>query len=411
MSINDQPAPQQPTQPTHPMPPWLQPGAGGPSGPGWTAAPAGQQGEPPRPPRRHRRVLAGVVAAGVAFAAGAGATAWAVGVPGSTLGGALSHRTLSTASIVRMTDPAVVDIVSTLGDQGGAAAGTGIVLTSSGEILTNNHVIDGATSIRVTDIGNGRTYSASVTGYDATRDIAVLKLSGASGLKTATIGDSSAVKVGSKVVGIGNAGGKGGLPSVAAGNVTGLGKSITAVDAGSGSSERLTNVIRTNADIQAGDSGGPLLNTAGEVVGIDTAASTSQSQAQAAGVTQAFAIPINRAISIANQIESGTASATVHLGATAFLGVGVSSQGLPGSSTTGSGAAVAGVEQGSAAAGAGIVTGDVITSIGGQAVSSPTALRDALISHHPGGTVSVGWTDQSGQQHSANVVLGSGPAA
>jgi S1-C subfamily serine protease len=407
MSIHDQPS-----QSTHPMPEWLQPSAGGPAGPGWTAGPATAQGQPPLPPRprRPRRLLAGVVAAGVAFAAGAGATAWAVGVPGSGLGGALAgNRVLSTASIVKMTDPAVVDIVSNLGNTGAQSAGTGIVLTSSGEILTNNHVIDGATAIRVTDVGNGRTYSASVTGYDATRDIAVLKLNGASGLKTASIGDSSGVRFGNKVVGIGNAGGKGGLPSVAEGKVTGLGKSITAVDQGSGSSERLTGVIRTNADIQPGDSGGPLLNTAGQVIGIDTAASTAQSET-ATSVTQAFAIPINRAISIAKQIESGTASATVHLGATAFLGVAVSSQG-PGSRATVGGAGVAGVEPGSAAASTGITGGDVITSIGGQAVSSPTALRDALIAHHPGETVSVGWTDQSGQQHAANVVLGSGPAA
>jgi S1-C subfamily serine protease len=160
--------------------------------------------------RRPRRLVAGVVAAAVAFAGGAGAAAWAVGVPGTSINGALANKTLSTASIVQMTDPAVVDIVSTLGGQGAESAGTGIVLTSSGEVLTNNHVIDGATSIRVTDVGNGQTYSASVRGYDATRDIAVLKLQNASGLKTATLGDSSTVGVGQKVVAVGNAGGRGG---------------------------------------------------------------------------------------------------------------------------------------------------------------------------------------------------------
>jgi S1-C subfamily serine protease len=375
--------------------------------------PGGGYGGPGGPaPRRPRRMMAGVLAAVIAFAGGAGVTAWAVGVPGTSIGGALTHKTLSTASIVQKTDPAVVDIVSTLGGQGAASAGTGIVLSSDGEVLTNNHVIDGATSIRVTDVGNGRTYSATVTGYDASHDVAVLKMSNASGLKTATLGDSSTVGVGDKVVAIGNAGGRGGLPSVATGQVTGLAKSITAVDQGSGSSERLTGMIRTNADIQAGDSGGPLLNTQGQVVGINTAASTAETAA-ATNTTQAFAIPITRALGTAHQIESGQASDSVHIGPTAFLGVQISSQGsgqgAPGSSS--GGAPVAGVVDGGPAAGAGITAGDTIVSIGGESVTSPTSLRDHLVAHHPGDRVSVTWHDQSGQTHSATVQLGTGPAA
>jgi S1-C subfamily serine protease len=419
--VQGQPDAQGPAQPESQSP---QPGAGFPSAPGFPPGADGGHGGygahggyggPVGPRRRPRRLLTGVAAAVVAFAAGAGATAWAAGVPGTSLGGALSsHRVLSTASIVQMSDPSVVNIVSQLGGQGAESAGTGIVLTSSGEVLTNNHVIDGATSIRVTDVGNGQTYPATVVGYDATRDVAVIKLAGASSLKTATIGNSSDVSVGQKVVALGNAGGQGGTPKVAAGNVTGLGKSITAQDAGSGSSESLTNMIRTNADIQPGDSGGPLMNTAGQVVGIDTAASSSQAEAQA-GAVQAFAIPISRAVSIAGQITAGMASATVHIGATAFLGVEVQSAGsgqagVPGSPGT-SGAAVAGVVQGGAAAGAGIGAGDVITSVGGRQVSSPTDLRNALVSLRPGATVPVTWQTQSGQTQSANVVLGSGPAA
>jgi len=363
------------------------------------------------PPRRPRRMMAGVLAAVIAFAGGAGVTAWAVGVPGTSIGGALTHKTLSTASIVQKTDPAVVDIVSTLGGQGAASAGTGIVLSSNGEVLTNNHVIDGATSIRVTDVGNGRTYSATVTGYDATHDIAVLKMNNASGLKTATLGDSSTAGVGDKVVAIGNAGGRGGLPSVATGQVTGLNKSITAVDQGSGSSERLTGMIRTNADIQAGDSGGPLLNTSGQVIGINTAASSAETAA-ATSTTQAFAIPISRALGTAHQIDSGQASDTVHIGPTAFLGVQISGQGgqgQPGGAA--SGAPVAGVVTGGPAATAGITAGDTIVSIGGDSVTSPTSLRDHLVAHHPGDRVSVTWQDQSGQTHSATVQLATGPAA
>jgi S1-C subfamily serine protease len=393
------------------------PGSGAPHGAGgYYHTPGGQYAQypypgypqPPQPPRRpKRRLLAGAAAAVIAFGAGAGVTAWAAGVPGTSLTGALASPQLSTAAIVQKIDPAVVDIVSTLSN--GEAAGTGIVLTSSGEILTNNHVIDGATSIAVTDVGNGQTYQATVTGYDATHDIAVLKLKGASGLTTASLGDSGKVSVGSKVVAVGNAGGRGGTPSVAEGQVTGLNKQITAVDQGSGTSETLTGVIRTNADIQPGDSGGPLLNTAGQVIGMDTAASSAQT-ASATGqpaAIQAFAIPINQAVDTAKQIEAGKASATVHIGATAFLGVGVSSQG--GSQVNG--ALIAGTVPGGAAAGAGIVAGDVITAVGGTAVTSANGLRDALTAHQPGDTVKVTWETQAGQTQSAGVVLGSGPAA
>ena len=374
------------------------PGYGFPAGPGFP--PGGDGGyRPPAGPRRPHRILAGAAAAIIAFGAGAGVTAWANGA-----GGSGASKVLSTSKIVQMADPSVVNIVSTLGGQGAESAGTGIVLSSSGEVLTNNHVIDGATAIQVTDVGNGHTYQAKVVGYDASHDIAVLKLQGASDLQTATIGDSDTVQVGHKVVALGNAGGEGGSPKVASGQVTGLGAAITAQDEGSSSSERLTNMIRTNAPIQPGDSGGPLMNTSGQVVGIDTAASSQQESAQN-GTIQAFAIPIDRAVSIAGQISSGKASGTVHIGATAFLGVEVSGQ------LTGSGAGVVGVVAGGAAASAGITGGDVITSVDGHAVTSPTSLRDTMTTLKAGSTVQVTWQTQSGQSQSASVVLGSGPAA
>ena len=391
-----------------------QPGGPGYVGPGY-GEPYGVPGREPRP-RKSRRLVAGIVAVGIAFAGGAGAAAWAVGVPGTSIGGALSHKTLSTSAIVQKTDPAVVDVVSTLGDQGAESAGTGIVLTSDGEVLTNNHVIDGATAIRVTDVGNGQTYQAKVVGYDPTHDIAVLKLQGASGLKTATIGTSSGVSVGQKVVAVGNAGGKGGLPSVATGHVTGLSASITAVDEGSGSSERLTGMIRTNAGIQAGDSGGPLLNTSGQVIGMNTAASTGMTEAStgSAQAEQAFSIPISRAVSTAGKITAGQATTTIHIGSTAFIGVGVagsnSGQGAPGGSAT-RGASVQGVVQGGPAAAAGIQAGDTIVSINGKAVTSSSSLRNNLVIYHPGDQVTVKWVTQSGQTHSAQITLATGPAA
>jgi S1-C subfamily serine protease len=339
---------------------------------------------------------------------------------------AFGATTLTTSQISAKVDPGLVDVVSTLGYQNGEAAGTGMVLTSTGEVLTNNHVIDGATSIKVTDVGNGRTYTAKVVGYNKTSDVAVLQLQNASGLQTVSL-SSSGVQSGDKVVALGNAGGKGGTPSVATGTVTGTGKTITASDESAGDAEQLSGLVETNAGIQPGDSGGPLVNTQGQVVGMDTAASTgisttgfgSQSQQTA---TQAFAIPISQASSIASQIEAGNASSTVHIGTTAFLGVEVSSSasgtggyggyyGNGSGSTTSSGATVAGVVSGSAAAQAGLAQGDVITSVAGHTVTSSTDVSSALAQHHPGDKVSISWTDQSGQSHTATVTLGSGPAA
>ena len=290
------------------------------------------------------------------------------------------------------------------------------MLTPSGVILTNNHVIKGATSIRVTDIGNGHTYAARVVGYDQSKDIAVLQLVGASGLQTVALGDSSTVQVGNKVVALGNAGGKGGTPSVAVGKVASLGAAINASDEGSGTVEHLTGLIRHTAPIQPGDSGGPLVSNTGRVIGIDTAGSSSagfQLQGGQSQATQAFAIPINEAVTLAHQIQAGQASATVHIGATGILGVEVmpADQAAANGVSAGSGAAIAGTVSGLPADRAGLVQGDVITSADGHQISSPSALQAALEPHHPGDSVRIGWTDQFGQAHSATLVLANGPAA
>jgi S1-C subfamily serine protease len=385
--------------------PWYGPqGPAGPYGPYGQAGPgaAGYPGEP-EPPRRRRRAPLALTAA-VALAIGAGA-AWAATASGA------AATALTTSQIVSRTDGAVVDVVSTLGNQNGTASGTGIVLTANGEVLTNNHVINGATSIKVRDVGNGQAYSASVVGYDASHDVAVIQLQGASGLQTANLGDSSTVTVGDKVVAIGNAGGQDGTPSVATGRVTALHQSITASDESSGTAENLTGLIRTDANIQPGDSGGPLVSASGRVVGIDTAASSGSVQLNSSATTQAFTIPINEALSIARQIEAGTASSTVHIGATGLLGVEIASASQQLGNPAGSGAELAGVAPGSGAANAGLAAGDVITAVGGHSVGSASDVRSALNGYHPGDKVGVTWTDQAGQSHSATVVLGSGPAA
>jgi S1-C subfamily serine protease len=319
-----------------------------------------------------------------------------------------------------------VDINSTFNYQSASGAGTGIVLTANGEVITNNHVINGATSISVTDLGNGKTYSATVVGYDDTDDIAVLQLENASGLTTAAIGDSSSATVGEPVVAIGNAGGVGGTPTSAGGSITALRRSITAGDELDGTSEQLSGLIQVNADVQSGDSGGSLVNAKGQVVGMDTAASAGFSF-QTSG-TQGYAIPISQALSTARGIESGTAGPDVHVGATAFLGLKInaatggsaSSGGFPGSAAGNSGssgtpaaagATVNSVVAGGAAQSAGIGANDVITSLDGKAISSPSALSKALVPYHPGNKVTIGWTDPSGSPHTATVALGSGPPA
>jgi S1-C subfamily serine protease len=330
-------------------------------------------------------------------------------------------------SIAAKVDPALVDINVTFSYQQAQGAGTGIVLTPNGEILTNNHVINGATTISVTDVGNGQTYKATVVGYDPTHDLAVLQTTGASKLKTADIGSSSKLQVGQAVVGIGNAGGSGGTPSSAGGSITALNQSITAGDELDGTSEQLTDLIQTNADIQSGDSGGSLVNSSGQVIGVDTAASQGFSfGGQSSSGGQGYAIPIDQAIATAKQIEAGKTSATVHIGATAFLGVLVStgdssggssgSGGLGGSgsgagSSSTTGATVSGVVANGAAANVGLAQGDVITAFGGQSINSPSDLSKLILPHHPGDKVSLTWTDTFGQSHTATVTLGSGPAS
>ena len=228
-----------------------------------------------------------------------------------------------------------------------------------------------------------------------------------SGLKTVALGDSTKVAVGEAVTAVGNAGGVGGTPSVATGTVTAVGQSITASDQGNGSSERLTGLIETNAAIQAGDSGGPLVNSSGQVIAIDTAAS-SGFRLQSGG-NQGFAIPINQATTIAKQIESGHSSATVHIGSYGFLGVQVQAASASPFGSSSPGALVAGVESGSPAEQAGLAGGDTIVSLGGQTVDSASTLTNLMQGHHPGDKVQLGWVDGSGQQRSATVTLATGP--
>jgi S1-C subfamily serine protease len=317
--------------------------------------------------------------------------------PSSPSGGANDSQVSAIAAKV---SSSVVDINTKLNYQGASAAGTGMVLTSSGDILTNNHVIDGSTSISVTLVDTGRSYTAKVVGTDPTADIAVIRLQGASGLKPINTTVSTPVALGDSVIAIGNAGGVGGAPSVVTGTVSATDQTITASDPNGANAEQLSGLIQTNAPIQPGDSGGPLVNSAGQVIGVNTAASSRNRFDSTASV--GFAIPLANAVSVARQIESGVATTTVHIGLPGFLGVAVDP-------STGA-AVVAGVQSGSPASTIGLVAGDTITAVDGKAISSPDNLTTILRAHHPGDKVSIRWTTASGATHTATATLMTGPA-
>lgn len=294
----------------------------------------------------------------------------------------------------------VVDIDTELAYQGAAAAGTGMVLTSDGQILTNNHVVAGATSITVTVVSTGQQYTARVIGTDAANDVALLQLDGASGLDTVTI-DDDGVAVGDAVTGVGNAGGTGGTPSAAEGTVTALDQNITVQDETTGEGKQLTGLIQTDADIQSGDSGGPLYDAEGEVVGIDTAASSGGTD------IDGFAIPIDDALTIVDQIRTGVETETVSIGYPAFIGIGLASSN--GASQTVAGAVVGSVIENTPAASIGLAAGDIITGLNGVAIDSAQTLTATMATLEPGQTVTLTWTTAAGASQSADVTLIEGP--
>ncbi len=294
----------------------------------------------------------------------------------------------------------VVVINTNLSYANTSAAGTGMVISSSGEVLTNNHVIRGATSITVTVPATGKKYKAQVLGYAIGADVAALKLANASGLATVSLGSSASVARGATVTAVGNAGGTGNLVS-SIGTVTALGRSITVSD-DSGDTARLTGLIQTNAALEPGDSGGALLDAAGRVVGMNTAASTGFATRSG---SEGYAVPINKALAITRKIEARQGSATIHVGQTAFLGI----LATPARYNDAVGALVQQVVANGPAAKAGISPGDVITRIGSRAVATTKTIVSALQAKHPGDSIAITWTDQYGNRTTATAKLASGP--
>jgi S1-C subfamily serine protease len=305
---------------------------------------------------------------------------------------------LDPSGIVGTVGPQVVDISTRFGYNNAVGAGTGMIIDPGGVVLTNNHVISGATDISAFAVGNGQTFAVDVVGYDRTADVAVLQLRGAGGLPSANIGGG--VAVGDPVVALGNAGGQGGTPSAVAGKVLALNQTVSATDTLTGAEENLGGLIQADTAIRPGDSGGPMVNGGGQVIGMNTAATDSYKMSGGQG----FAIPIGTAMGVAGRIRSGAGSNTVHVGPTAFLGLGVTDTG-------GNGARVERVVGSGPGAATGISAGDVITGVDNVPINGATSMTDVLVPHHPGDTITLHWRANGGGDRSAPVTLADGPPA
>jgi len=418
--------------------PWALPdghGAGPAAEPTFASAP----GSPPGPSRRERRMSRSrrriVIALGVlAFLAVPAVAGYEVGksdgadstasstalpdLPATDLGGSTGTDGTAPADLAEVAD-AVDDIVVNVNSQvdgGGQAAGTGIVISADGLVVTNSHVISETASLTVEFAATGITRPATVLGYSVVEDVAVIQVQNVSKLKFAVIGSSTSLDIGETVIALGNAGGVGGEPSVVSGTVTALEQEITASDSDGSNSQTLAGLVRLAADIRSGDSGGPVVDTDGRVVGMTVAASVANGSGLAGG-GEGYAIPIEDAIAVAKKIISGEGGENIRVGATrAVLGVSVrpplANRRVPGGSgtaTAGSGVPVAGVQRGSGADDAGIREGDTILVIGGREIGTLDDITRALVTYDPGERVEVTWRDASGQTRTARITLGEGP--
>jgi len=433
-AVNQPPAPQGPWPPPppsgtypppsypsyQPPPPYEPPPAGAPAGP-----------PPANPSHRSSWIILAVVVAGAVLLSGLG-VGWGMAVsraihsaviaqhPIQTvpqIGGSAgqSSQALDVQAVADKVSAATVDINTVIGGLGqsasGQAAGTGMILTSSGEVLTNHHVVQGSTSIKVTIPGRSGTYTATVVGVSPPADVALIQIQGVSGLPTVKLADSSTLSVGQPVVAIGNALGQGGAPSVTQGSITALNQTITA-SSDNGSTEQLNGLIQSDAPISPGDSGGPLANASGQVIGMITAGEAQGFRRTTS--TVGYAIPASDAVSVVNEIRAGHASASVLIGQTGHLGVSVANLDARTAArlglSAGSGALIRGVQQGSPAEQIGIAANAVIVAVDGKQITSADDLGPVLWVHKPGQKVQVTWVDASGR-HTATATLIDGPTA
>ena len=328
-------------------------------------------------------------------------------------GPALLNGTTNIETVIDKVLPSVVSIDATSGASafGNEDQGTGMIITPSGQVITNNHVIAGATSITVTLWGATKPMPATLVDTDPTNDIALLQITGASNLPTVSYGDSDDVQVGDGVVAIGNALGlSAGSPTVTQGIISATGRTVQASDASGTVTETLTNMFQTDAAINPGNSGGPLVDSSGKVIGMNTAvASSGTSQAQNIG----FAIPANKISQLLPKLRAKSISNATQNGS-GYLGVFIETLTPELRSAynfvPSEGAVVTEVTSGSPADVAGIEQGDVIVSINGRAVTSADQLTTTIQDDTPGTMVTIGLYRGSTQM-TVTVTLGKSPPA
>ncbi|MCU1450146.1 MAG: trypsin-like serine protease with C-terminal domain, partial [Acidimicrobiales bacterium] len=369
-----------------------------PPGPAWAPTPA--PAAPGRPwiiPALVGALVGALVAGGLVAAFGTRTTTRTV----SNFGPNTSRiARADVQSVLSKVEPGVVNVRTQIFSQNEffqptpqQGAGTGMIITSDGDVLTNAHVVANATSIKVTLADNNQTHDATLLGSDPTADVAVIKIQGVSNLPTVKLGRSSAARVGDDVVAIGNALALPGGPTVTSGIVSAIDRTIDSQEG------RLEHLIQTDAAINPGNSGGPLANAAGEVIAMNTAVA---GQAQNIG----FAIAIDTVRPIADSLKTGKGVVR----GVPFLGVATVTvtddvrQRLALDATKG--AVVTEVTPGTAADNAGLRVGDVITKLGGDDIATSDDLGAAVRRHQPGEKVEVTYQRGTGKR-TTTVTLGS----
>jgi putative serine protease PepD len=275
----------------------------------------------------------------------------------------------------------------------GVAEGSGVILTADGAVLTNNHVVEGSSGTISVTLNDGSEHTATVVGTSPSYDLAVLRMQGVSGLTAATLGRSADLQVGQQVVAIGSPQGLTG--TVTTGIVSALNRTVGVQ--GDNGQAVVYNGLQTDAPINQGNSGGPLVNLDGQVIGINSAIATAGQSSGSIGL--GFTIPIDQARRVAQEIlDTGSATKPV-------LGV-QGGQETPQQAESGSGATVAAVQDGSAAANAGLAAGDVVTKVGNARVQDFSDLVAQIGAQTPGGKVTL-TVERGGQQRTVDVTLGS----